>query len=395
MNIEINREKLCDALRGVRRAVPGRATLPILSTVMLRPAGAGYLEVVGTDLDVFIGEKVEVGKGEDGRWKMEDGRGAAAICVPAARLFDALSGVADETVTMECDGTAASWFFSRGGFELLGLSGDEFPPAPELEEDAVRWVVPGAALRGALARVSSAMSTDESRYVLQGVFFEVEKGSSLTLVATDGRRLATVAIECAVAERAAFILPARAVAALEGELARDDGGTVGLHVGSGLVRIELSRDRWMVIKCIDGTYPNWRQVLPERAERKVNLHREELMEMVGRAECMNGAKDGSPLTITMGNGRLKIEATHADVGRWWEECQMPGATGKERMVRVNPAYMRPLSRTDGVELELGLGRNGSEAMLFEDVAAAFRYVVMPLRTVEPPAEDGATKMEVA
>src|ERR1041385_4608540 len=203
MNLTISKEQILNGLQAVQNVVSTRTTLPILSNVLLRAEGE-RLELTATDLDVTVACNVEA--------KVKQ---AGAATVPVKKLF----GITRELGGMELDVTVddkniCSVSAGPSFYKINGLSADEFPPLPAFKEEK-KVVLPQATIRGMLKKTSFAMSSDESRYVLNGIYLSL-KDHKLTMVATDGRRLALVEEEADVTEQSTgeFIIPAKAVSEL-------------------------------------------------------------------------------------------------------------------------------------------------------------------------------------
>src|ERR1700739_2029479 len=164
-------------------------------------------------------------------------------------------------------------------FKILGLPEEEFPPLPKFENAKV-VTIRQKDLRDGLRRTSYAISTDETRYVLNGVLFSF-KDNKLTLVATDGRRLAMVDIELEFprSHEADIIIPTKAVAELQRLLTEE--GDVKVSMGNGQIAFDLNKTL-LVSKLIEGNYPNYRQVIPSEAKERITLEREMFLNSLRR-----------------------------------------------------------------------------------------------------------------
>src|SRR5437660_315252 len=200
MNLTISKEQIINGLQAVQNIVSTRTTLPILSNVLLR-ADEGRLELTATDLDVTITCGVEAKVKKPG-----------ATTIPVKKLFGIVRELASADIDMQVDEKNICAIQSGPSFfKINGLSADEFPPPPRFKEDK-KVVLPQDTVKGMMKKTSFAISTDESRYVLNGIFFSL-KDHKLTMVATDGRRLALVDEEAEVGDssQGEFIVPAKAV----------------------------------------------------------------------------------------------------------------------------------------------------------------------------------------
>src|SRR5208282_3913726 len=176
-----------------------------------------------------------------------------------------------------------------------GLSADEFPPVQTLKDEK-KIILPQEKFRGMLRKTSFAISSDESRYVLNGIFISL-KEHKMTMVATDGRRLALVDEEVDIPEtsQGEFIIPTKTV----NELSRllGEKGDLEIRIGENQAAFTLTDDKGFTIlilsKLVEGVYPNYRQVIPSEAKERIALPREELLAATRRAQIMTSEKANS------------------------------------------------------------------------------------------------------
>ncbi|MCS7089208.1 MAG: DNA polymerase III subunit beta [Verrucomicrobiota bacterium] len=368
MNLTIAKEHLLAGLHAVQNVAGGRTTLPILQNVLLQ-AEPGELRLTGTDLDLWIACAVSATVGRSG-----------ATTVPARKLVGIVRELSGAELELEVDERyTCSLRSGPSYYRLRGISPEEFPPAPVFPQG--REVdIPREALAGMLRKTAYAVSTDESRYVLNGVFFSLRE-AKLTLVATDGRRLALVEQELAVPEgvTADFILPSKAVHEVS-RLVPGEGDT-RLRFGENQVAFEFAGGQGsriqMVSKLVEGNYPNYRQVIPSESKFRVSLPREELLHALRRAEFMTSDKANSvKLTFTRNN--LALTANSPDVGEARESLAV-NFNGADLSIAFNPRYLiEPLTALDEYEeVFLELTDELSPGVL--KVNGPFLYVVMPMR----------------
>src|SRR2546429_9034739 len=239
MKFNVTKEKLLEGLQQVQNVVSTRTTLPILATVLLQDKG-NEVHLTTTDLDVGVRGSFEANIEKEG-----------ATTLPARRLFTIIRELPSSEVQFEVDGkNAASIRSGQSFFKILGLPEEEFPPLPKFDSAKV-VTIRQKDLRDGLRKTSYAISTDETRYVLNGLLFSL-KENKLTLVATDGRRLAMVDIELEFprSHEADIIVPTKAVKELQRLLTDDGEGKMSL--GSGQIGLELN-DTLLVSKLSVGT----------------------------------------------------------------------------------------------------------------------------------------------
>jgi len=230
-----------------------------------------------------------------------------------------------------------------------------------------------------LKKTSFAVSTDESRYVLNGIFISLKEGK-MTLVATDGRRLALVDEEVDISEKSSgeFIVPAKAVNELNRLL--QDKGDVEIKFGENQASFALKDDKGfsvlLVTKLIEGNYPNYRQVIPGEAKERIPLVREEFLQALRRAEIMTSEKANS-VKLTFGKNNLAITANSPEVGEARETLAV-NYKGKEMAIAFNPRYLiDALAALSEDEVFFELIDELSPGVL--KINGPFLYVVMPMR----------------
>lgn len=367
MNLTIAKEQILNGLQAVQNVVSTRTTLPILSNVLLRAEG-GKLELTATDLDVTITSTVEATVKTPG-----------ATTLPVKKLFGIVRELANSEIDLEVDDKNVCALRSGASFfKIKGLGAEEFPPPPRFADNR-RVTLPQDKLKGMLRKTSFAVSTDESRYVLNGIFFSL-KDHKLTMVATDGRRLALVEEEVDVAEKSQgeFIVPAKAVNELNRLL--QDKGEVEVNYTENQASFALRDDKGgaalLITKLIEGNYPNYRQVIPGEAKERITLGREEFLHALKRAEIMTSEKQNSvKLNFTKNN--LAITANSPDVGEARESLAI-NYKGKDFAVAFNPGYViEPLNALSTDEVFLDLIDELSPGVL--KINGPFLYVVMPMR----------------
>src|ERR1700716_2404769 len=222
MKFSVAKEKLLEGLQHVQNVVSTRTTLPILSNVLLQAHG-DEIHLTTTDLDVGVRGSCEAKVDKIG-----------ATTLPARRLFNIVRELPSSEIQVDVDGkNVASIRSGPSFFKILGLPEEEFPPLPKFE-DAKSFTIPQKDLKEGLKKTAYAISTDETRYVLNGILCSF-KDNKLTLVATDGRRLALVDIEVEFprSQEIDIIVPTKAVAELQ-RLVKDDG-EVKMSIGENQI----------------------------------------------------------------------------------------------------------------------------------------------------------------
>ena len=366
MNLTITKDQIIAGLQAVQNVVSTRTTLPILSNVLIRAEGS-HVEFTATDLDVTVACKVEAKVSKPG-----------ATTLPVKKLFGIVRELQGEIEIETDDKNLSSIRSGSSFFKIHGLAADEFPPLPKFKDDK-KVAQPQENIRAMIRKTSFAVSTDESRYVLNGIFVSLKEGK-MTLVATDGRRLALVDEEVDISEKSAgeFIVPAKAINELNRLL--QDKGDVELKFGENQASFALKSETGfsvlLITKLIEGNYPNYRQVIPGEAKERIGVGREELVQALRRAEIMTSEKANS-VKLAFGKNLLTITANSPEVGEARETMAI-NYKGKELAIAFNPRYLiDPLNALTEDEIFIELIDELSPGVI--KINGPFLYVVMPMR----------------
>lgn len=363
MKFSLAQDKLLEGLQRVQSVVSTRTTLPILSNVSITATEEG-LSFTTTDLDVGVRCTVEAAIERPG-----------ATTLPAKRLYTIINALSGGEVSFEVDAkNVASIRCGQTFFKLNGLPQDEFPQLPVFEE-AKEISLKQNELKDALRKTAYAISTEETRYVLNGILCAF-RDNKMTLVATDGRRLAMVDLELELprSSEVELIIPAKAVNELQ-RILKDDEGPVLMNVGDNQVSFELN-DTLLVSKLIDGNYPNYRQVIPAEAKERVILEREAFLNSVKRVSLLASDKSNS-VKLMFAKNTMEITANSPEVGEARESMAI-NYKGRDITIAFNPEYlMAPLRHLPNDEIYLDLIDEMSPGVI--KIATPFLYVLMPMR----------------
>ena len=368
MKFTIAKEQIINGLQAVQNVVSTRTTLPILANVLLE-AKENKLDLTATDLDVTIRCSVEATIREPG-----------ATTLPVKKLFGICRELTNPEIEFDIDDKNVCSLRSGSSFyKINGLAAEEYPPVAQFAEKRM-VVVDQEKLKSMLRKTSFAISTDETRFVLNGILFSL-KEHKLCLVATDGRRLALVDedIDIPVESLADFIVPTKAINELNRLL--QVSGQIEIRFTENQVAFQLKDEKsfpiLIVSKLVDGNYPNYRQVIPGECKERISLAREEFLHALRRAEIMTSDKSNSvKLSFTKNN--LAITANTPEIGEARESLAI-NYKGKEMAVAFNPAYlMDPLKAVENDEVFFELIDELSPGVM--KVNGPFLYVIMPMRT---------------
>jgi DNA polymerase-3 subunit beta len=362
MRLVIERGDLLRALGHVASVVERRTTIPILSNVLIKVRD-GQLELATTDLDVGVSGTVQAEVEEPG-----------ATTLPARRLATIVRELpADEVEVTVDEKNVASIRSGPSAFKLLGLSSEEFPPLARFDGGS-EFKMDQAVLRDCLRKTSYAISTDETRYVLNGILFSF-KENMLTMVATDGRRLAMVEqeLEFPQSHEIEFIVPTKAVNELSRLLGEE--GEVTIRVSGSQAGFDMGRSL-LVTKLIEGNYPNYRQVIPGDPKERISLERETFLKSISRVSLLASEKSNS-VKLQFAPQNVEIVASSPDIGEARESLAI-NYKGAPINIAFNPEFlMAPLRNLVNDEVALHLIDEISPGVLRS--GNGFLYVLMPMR----------------
>ena len=362
MKLVVNKDVVLEGLQKVQSIVGTRTTLPILYNVLLKTE-KDILSLSATDLEVSVRTAVDAKVAK-----------AGATTLPARRIFGIFRELPATEIELDVDDKDVATIKSGASvFKIIGISEDEFPPFPKFQ-GGKSYTVEQATFKKMLSCTSYAASSDESRYILNGVLLSF-KGGKLTVVATDGRRMALYENEVEFLKEAEgeFVLPTKAVNELLKTL--KDEGQVKIQITD--IQAAFEFDNMVIVsKLLEGTYPNFRQVIPQSNGERVSMERETLLTAVRRtSQLVIDAVSGVKLTFT--KNRLEILATAPEIGEARETMDVK-YKGGDIAISFNPAFlMDPLKALTTDEVYLDLTDDTSPGVMRSSIS--FVYVLMPIR----------------
>jgi DNA polymerase III subunit beta len=372
MKFKINRDHFANGLAQVLNVVGSKATMPILSNVLIE-AEKDQISLTTTNLDLGIRCKIKADVKETG-----------AVTLPVKRLAGIVRELPNIDVTLDASPNHQVKLTSGGStFRIMGIGKEEFPPLPEFGEEKA-YSLEQAELATMLKSVAYAQSTDETRYILNGVYFNFRDGK-LSLVATDGRRLALVSKEMDVppASAGAIILPAKTV----GELMRllDKGEKVKINFNERRAAFQIATDKdtsgmidhvYLYSKVVEGNYPNYQQVIPKETHQRIKIERELFLQCVHRAALVCSEKANS-VKIKLSSNLLELTAQSPDFGEAHESMAI-GYSGPDLQVAFNPGFlMDPLKALAKDEVFFEVKDEVSPGVF--KTLESFVCVIMPVR----------------
>ncbi len=383
MKFRIHRQHFIQGLQQVLNIVAPRTPMPILGNVLIEAAD-GKISLTTTNLDLGIRCQVAAEVKQSG-----------GITLPVRKLADIVRELSGNDVEVEAsDENQALIRSGNSKFRIMGLGKENFPPLPQFDDNRT-YTLAQSQLLTMLKRVSYAQSQDETRHILNGVYFDFH-GAQLVLAATDGRRLAVTQHPLKVPEggEGKIILPGKTVAELLRLL--DKGESVKISFNDRQVSFlidtksekgETKEDEnaktvglvssiYLVSKVVEGNYPNYQQVIPKDGGHQVQLERELLEECVRRAALVTTDKNRL-VRFKFAPNQLEINGSSQEYGEA-QEVMAVEYTGEEAVIAFNPDFVRdPLKALTEDKVTFEFNNDVSPGVL--KLGKEFLCVIMPLR----------------
>jgi len=368
MKITLERAELVRALAHVHRVVERRNTIPILANVLLR-AGKNGLELKATDLDLEIVETVPA-----------EIKQASAVTVPAHMFYDIVRKLPEGSQVELQSGTDRGSVQVRAGrsrFTLQTLPETDFPDiaAGDLPH---RFKLAAGDLKRLVDKTQFAISTEETRYYLNGIYLHLVDDKKLRAVATDGHRLAQVDLPApkGAAGMPGVIVPRKTVAEVQ-RLLEDAGEEVEIELSPAKIRFSLGKVV-LTSKLIDGTFPDYGRVIPLGNDKILVVDKGEFSSAVDRVSTVSSER-GRAVKLSLGNGKLTLSVTNPDSGSATEEIEVE--YGAEPIdIGFNSRYLLDIAQQiEGEKATLKLADPGSPTLLQDSEPSGALYVLMPMR----------------
>ena len=382
MKFKVSKEDFSTGLRQVANVVSSKPQMPVLNNVLIKAqkaadakeAGKVFLTTTNLDLGICCSVKADV--------EVE-----GSITLPVKKLASIISSAPREEISVETsDGQTAR--IRSGSLDiqrLTGLKAEDFPPLPSFV-DKFSFELSPQDLVGMLKSVSYAQSTDENRYILNSVYFNFSEGK-LSLVATDGRRLALISkdLKMEKEDEGGIILPAKTVSELEKLLSQGSSVKISFNDRQAAFDIAVNEDSqnkglrgsiYLVSKIVEGAYPNYKQVIPKEAEHRIKIERELMLEAVQRASLLASDKQNSVKLRIMPNC-LEVSGQSSEYGESRESIDID-YSGPEVKIGFNPEFLAsPLRNLTRDEIFFEFKDEMSPGVF--KTLDNFLCVVMPLR----------------
>ena len=364
--LKATQDKVLAALQSVAGIVERRHTLPILANVLIRKTGAS-LQLTASDLEIQIRTTAEL-QGDTGDF---------TTTVGARKLIDILRTMpADQTVSLESNASKVILKGGKSKFTLQTLPAEDFPLVQEAATFGPMFSVPQKTLKDLLSQVAFAMAVHDIRYYLNGILF-VAEGKQLSLVATDGHRLAfasaTLDIEV---PRQEVILPRKTVLELQ-RLLSDAEGAIDLQFANNQAKFSFGSMEF-VTKLVEGKFPDYNRVIPKNHRNSITLGRAALLATLQRTAILTSDKFKG-VRLSVEPGCLRVASNNAEQEEAVDELDIDYG-GDAIEIGFNVTYLIDALSNMGQDMvKLELSDGNSSALFTIPDNATFKYVVMPMR----------------
>jgi DNA polymerase-3 subunit beta len=371
MKVTLERNNLLKSLGHVHRVVERRNTYPILANVLLK-AGDGRIDLRATDLDIEVTESVPAMVGT-----------AGTTTVPAHTLYEIVRKLSDGAeVRLETEGGEQMQLSSgRSRFNLACLSPDSFP---DLKSGTFShsFSLHASTLRELIERTQFAISNEETRYYLNGIYFHTLESGGVTVlraVATDGHRMARAETEAPEGARGmpGIIVPKKTVGEVQ-KLLEGADGDVSVEISDTKIRFTLG-GVVLLSKLIEGTFPDYERVTPKNNDKHMNVDRATFATAVDRVSTIASERGGKAVKLSMHDGQLELSVTNPDHGTASEELAVEFEP-ETFEIGFNARYLLDIIaqiRSDNAVFQFNDA--GSPTLVKEEGEARALYVLMPMR----------------
>jgi DNA polymerase-3 subunit beta len=371
MKLTIERAALLKTLAHVQSAVERRNTIPILANVLI-DAADGQLSLTATDMDLTIVDTVPAEVGEPG-----------ATTAPVHTLYDIVRKLpegAQIEISSAGDGGQIKVEAGRSVFTLATLPREDFPATGDADLPHTFTLQPGE-LRNLVDRTSFAISTEETRYYLNGIYLHAAKTGDIDVlraVATDGHRLARFEMPLpeGAADMPGVIVPRKTVAELR-KLLEEAEEPVSVSLSDTRIRFALGA-ALLTSKLIDGTFPDYERVIPVGNDKIVQVRCKSFREAVDRVSTISSEKSRA-VKMIISNGAITLSASSADNDTATEEVEVDYG-GPDMEIGFNSRYLLDIARQiEGENAEFCLADSASPTVVSDVSDSSALYVLMPMR----------------
>ncbi|MDI6801210.1 MAG: DNA polymerase III subunit beta [Thermodesulfovibrionales bacterium] len=365
MKVTVEKEELQKRLSDIQNIVEKKNTMPILNHFLLTiEKGKSY--ITATDLETAFKEPIKLTATEEGK-----------MCIPARKLLEIVREMEDDIALESMDSQWVKVKSRKSHFRLACLSADEFPVWPSLE-NTENIAIPPDALLEMIEKTLYAAGEADTRYVLNGLLFHIREGGDFVSVGTDGHRLSILQKKMGMGlkEEKKLIISRKSISELRRFL-HEESNNVDITIGKNHILFKAGEVQFLT-RLIEGTYPNYEQVIPTANEKTMVVDRELLTKALRRVSIMSKERS-SAVKMEIAPNNMVISASNPDIGEAKDEINI-NYSGEEMAVAFNAKYILDslnVMTSDNVIFKLNEAL--SPALIMEEGREDYKCVIMPMR----------------
>ncbi|MBI2608549.1 MAG: DNA polymerase III subunit beta [Deltaproteobacteria bacterium] len=371
MKFKVQKSAFLGALHHTQSVVEKRNTMPILANILLE-VKKNTLYLSATDLEIGIQVRCRIEGVEEG-----------SITLGAKYLYDVVRELPQEEIILtKKENNWISLECGKAIFNIVGLPSEDFPALPALKNNNFH-VVASEKIKDMIEKTIFSVSTDETRYQLNGVCFEKVDSSHIRMVATDGHRLSMIDKDLSLSEESGLskniIIPRKGLTELRKVLESAQSGTGTFELGFDGNNIIVHQDEiTLYIRLIEGEYPDYKQVIPKKSDKKILVNREHLMQALKRISLLSEER-AKGVKFSFSNNQLVISSNNPKLGEAREEIEI-GYKGEEFDIGFNARYfLDVLNVLKEGEVTLELNDDASPGILKPREDSSYKCIVMPMK----------------
>lgn len=367
MKFTIDKGNFLKVLQRIQGIVEKRNTMPILANVLIEASG-GKINITATDLEVFIKDSSAAKISEEG-----------SITVNARKIFEIVKELPDNTIDVST-GKDDKFTVKAGKakFNIMGLPSKEFPVFPSIDETKLE-TVENQNLKEMIDKTSFAVSTDETRYNINGFLLEKED-SSIRMVATDGHRLAFIEKKdlkgLPAGQKEGVLLPRKGVMEMRKLLEEKEGGFfLGITQKSAVMKKD---DTLISVRLLEGEFPDYKKVIPKDNDKEVIADKSNLLSSLKRVSILSSDKIKG-VKFSFSNSNLTVSSSSPDIGEATEEIDIEYGGGDIEIAFNARYFIDMLESTEEEKVRIVLKDSLSPGVIRPLGTEDYTYIIMPMR----------------
>ena len=365
MKLTVEKSDFQKVITAVSSAVSVKTTMPILSNILIE-AKAGELRCAATDLEVGLDCRISATVEKEG-----------GVALPAKKLNELVRELPNALINISVENGIANITCEKTHFTLSGMFIDDFPPLPDFPEKVAFEIQP-TILKSLIDKTRIAVSTEELRYALNGIYFHSHE-NELRTVSTDGRRLSMmkIIIESGIKEKLAIIIPTKAIGHLTSILEGEENVQIAVKNN----QVFFKTNGFVIFsRLIDGQFPNYEQVIPPQREKKITLNTQRFLQACKRVSILASEKSNM-VKLSLAKGMVVVSANTPELGEAEDEFEVT-YKGEDLQVAYNVRYVLDvLKNIDSEETIVEFNQPLAPGVFRPAESQTYINVIMPMKIV--------------